>query len=90
LALSNLLRYVLVDWVRLMGNPFFRRYRDKHGLSRKDLAKLLGVTEGAIGHYERGVRSVTAKKAQEWSGVLGVLPAEILFPEPDVPQESAA
>lgn len=66
-----------------MANPFFRRYREEHGLSQKELAIKLGVTQGAIGHIERGIREVTAKKAREWAEVLGVTPAEIMFPELD-------
>jgi transcriptional regulator with XRE-family HTH domain len=71
-----------------MSNSFFKTYREKHGLSRKELALRLGVTEGAIGHIERGFRSVTAKRAVEWAEVLKVKPADIMFPEQ--PKQSKA
>ena len=73
-----------------MGNPFFRRYREAHGLSQKELADKLGVTQGAIGHIERGLRDVTAKKARAWAEILGVTPAEIVFPEPDAAEQPRA
>lgn len=71
-------------------NPFFRRYREAHGLTQSELAKRLGVTQGAIGHIERGIRDVTAKKAKAWAAILDVTPAEIMFPEPEQKEEAAA
>lgn len=34
-----------------------RRYRKAHGLSAARLGEMVGLTEGAILHYERGIRT---------------------------------
>lgn len=66
-----------------MGNPFFARYREQNALSRRQLAERLGISEGMVGHIERGIRGVTVANAKAWAEILGVSPIEILFPESD-------
>lgn len=65
-----------------MGNQFFPAFRKQQELSRKDLARLLGISESMVGHIERGDRGITVKRAIEWADVLGVHPGDILFADP--------
>lgn len=57
-----------------------REFRLARGLSRAELATLLGMTVAMVGHVERGVRRVrpeTALRLQEERGV----PAAVLRPD---------
>ncbi|WP_080310425.1 helix-turn-helix domain-containing protein [Burkholderia pseudomallei] len=51
-------------------NPL-ERYREKHRLTRKRLAEILGVSVQLVGHIERGVRGISAENAIKWEDLLG-------------------
>lgn len=56
------------------------QFRQSRGLSRADLAALLGLTVAMVGHVERGVRKIrpeTARRIERESGV----PAAVLRPD---------
>ena len=42
------------------------------GMTRTELAEKLGVTPGAIGHYERGIRSISAETVLLIADAFGV------------------
>lgn len=49
-----------------------RRYRKAKGLTQAQLADAVGLTEGAIRHYESGIRAVKPELLVEIANVLGV------------------
>lgn len=49
-----------------------RRYRKAKGLTQAQLADAVGLTEGAIRHYESGIRAVKPELLVEIAKVLGV------------------
>ncbi len=40
-----------------MATNNIREFREKSGLSQRALAEMIGVTQGAVGHYEKGRRT---------------------------------
>lgn len=51
-------------------------------LDQKDLAKKLGVTRSAIGHYERGTRTITPEMFEMWARACGFRVEVIIEEEP--------
>ena len=49
-----------------------RRYRKAKGLTQVQLADAVGVTEGAIRHYESGIRAVRPELLEGIANALGV------------------
>ena len=49
-----------------------RRYRKAKGLTQAQLADAVGLTEGAIRHYESGIRAVKPELLEEIANALGV------------------
>lgn len=56
------------------------RFRESRGLSRAELAALLGLTVAMVGHVERGVRKIGAETALRIERESGV-PAAVLRPD---------
>lgn len=56
-----------------------RQFRRAVGLSQKQLASLIGVTTGAIGFYERGLREPNLATIKKLATALNCKPAD-LFP----------
>jgi len=54
--------------------------REEKGLSRKQLARAVGVKEAMISHIENGIRGVSPKRANEYEATLGI-PKRDLCPE---------
>jgi transcriptional regulator with XRE-family HTH domain len=48
------------------------KYRETNGLSRSQLAGLLGCSESYVGHVERGVRRLSWQTAIDWEKKLGI------------------
>ena len=48
-----------------------QKWREEHGLSQTDAAKILGCTQGAISHIEIGRNMVSRENAKEWSEATG-------------------
>lgn len=57
-----------------------RTYRIKMALSQKDLAKLICVTTGAIGLYERGLREPSLATIKKLAIALHCKPTD-LYPD---------
>jgi transcriptional regulator with XRE-family HTH domain len=56
-----------------------KQYRERHGLSQEAMAKQIGVTQGIVWRWEKGLAEITADRAviiEEKIG--GELPAEAL------------
>ena len=49
-----------------------RRHRKAKGFTQAQLAEAVGLTEGAIRHYESGIRAVKPELLEEIAKVLGV------------------
>ena len=49
-----------------------RRYRKSRGMTQAQLAEAVGLTEGAVRHYESGVRAVKPELLESISAALGV------------------
>lgn len=49
-----------------------RRLREERGISRRELAKLLGCTVGNVGHIETGNQSLSLSQLATVAGRLGV------------------
>jgi len=49
-----------------------KQLREESGLQQKDIAKVLGVTESAIGHYERGARNLDPESIKKLADFFGV------------------
>lgn len=45
-------------------------FRSREGLTQERLAKMLGVTQEAIAHWENGRRKISAERALEFEGLL--------------------
>jgi transcriptional regulator with XRE-family HTH domain len=56
-----------------------RRCRQKQGLSRADIAILVGLSEQVYGRYERNSSKMTVSRLIHLSEVLGVSPLSMLF-----------
>jgi transcriptional regulator with XRE-family HTH domain len=48
------------------------KYRETKGLSRSQLAKLLGCSQSYVGHVERDIRRLSWKTAMAWEKKLGI------------------
>lgn len=51
-----------------------RRYRKAHGLSAARLGEMVGLTESAILHYERGIRTPVESQLEKIARALDVSP----------------
>lgn len=49
-----------------------RRYRKSRGMTQAQLAEAVGLTEGAVRHYESGIRAVKPELLESISAALGV------------------
>ena len=49
-----------------------RRYRKSRGMTQAQLAEAVGLTEGAVRHYESGIRAVKPELLESISTALGV------------------
>ena len=49
-----------------------RRYRKPRGMTQAQLAEAVGLTEGAVRHYESGIRAVKPELLESISAALGV------------------
>lgn len=49
-----------------------RRYRKLRGMTQAQLADTVGLTEGAVRHYESGIRAVKPELLESIAGALGV------------------
>ena len=49
-----------------------RRYRKSRGMTQAQLAETVGLTEGAVRHYESGIRAVKPELLESISAALGV------------------
>lgn len=49
-----------------------RRYRKSRGMTQAQLAEVVGLTEGAVRHYESGIRAVKPELLESISAALGV------------------
>lgn len=58
--------------------PAIRHYREEAGLSVSELARAVGVTEGAIRHYETGRQTPPIDKLESLGEALGVNPFLLL------------
>jgi transcriptional regulator with XRE-family HTH domain len=60
-----------VVWVRrLARNGGARAIREGAGISASEVARLIGVTPGAVSRWERGTRVPRGKIAEEWAALL--------------------
>ena len=49
-----------------------RRYRKSRGMTQAQLAEAVGLTEGAVRHYESGIRAVKPELLESIADTLGV------------------
>ena len=56
-----------------------RRCRQKEGLSRADVAKLVGLSEQVYGRYERNSSKMTVSRLIHLCEILGTSPLSMLF-----------
>ena len=49
-----------------------RRYRKLRGMTQVQLAEAVGLTEGAVRHYESGIRAVKPELLESIAAALGV------------------
>lgn len=49
-----------------------RRYRKLRGMTQAQLAEVVGLTEGAVRHYESGIRAVKPELLEAIAAALGV------------------
>jgi len=61
-----------------------RRVRERRALSQAELARASGVSTWAIVHAERGETSVHGSTARKLAAALGVEPAALMAPDPDL------
>lgn len=64
-----------------------KRMRIDEGLTQKELAKKLHVSESAVSMWERGERSIGFEKADEIADLFGVSLNEILEDRKSTPDE---
>lgn len=63
---------------------WLRFYRERAGLTQRELAGDAGVSYVTVNHLENGRRRASERVTRLLSSELGVEPAEMLFP-PDLP-----
>ena len=51
-----------------------RRFRKARGMTQAQVAEAIGATEGAVRHYEKGVRTPSEEQLAAIAGVLDVSP----------------
>ena len=49
-----------------------RRYRKLRGMTQTQIAEAVGLTEGAVRHYESGIRAVKPELLESIADILGV------------------
>lgn len=55
-----------------------REIRKKRNLSQRELGELLGVTQSAVGQFEKNGSNLRAETIQRIAAALGVLPGDLL------------
>ena len=59
-------------------------YKDKKGLSGRDLARELGISEAYLSQVLSGQRSLSKKLAQRISALTGIPVLNLLYPQGDL------
>lgn len=59
-----------------------KRFRERLGLSKEELAKRLGVSDVTVGYWESGRHDPRLSKLKNIAEVLGVTVYDLLFDEP--------
>ena len=54
-----------------------RRYRKSRGMTQAQLAEAVGLTEGAVRHYESGIRAVKPELLESISAALAYTHPEL-------------
>lgn len=54
-----------------------REYRERRGMTQKELAEALGVDQSAVSNWERGISEPTAFNIRRISDILGVSPGDL-------------
>ena len=54
-----------------------REYREKQGLSQKELAEALGIDQSAVSNWERGISEPTAFNIRRLADLFGVSPGDL-------------
>lgn len=67
-----------------------RTKREAAKVSQKDLAKLVGCTQGAIGHYESGRRQPDLKTCRKLVAALNAFGANVKLDDVFPPEQHAA
>lgn len=75
------------SYLLFMNSIKLREIRKARGLNQTELAAMIGVTQSAIGHYERGIRTIEAQKLTVLAKILEVSTDEILGIKPVAIQE---
>ena len=57
-----------------------KKYRELNDITQIELAEMVGVSKGMIGHIETGIRKVPHDGAWKWAKITG-LKLEKLIPE---------
>lgn len=65
-----------------MKTNMLKEIRTARGIKQTELAAMVGVTQSAIGHYERGLRAIESQKLIALANALGVTTDEILGVKP--------
>ncbi len=65
-----------------------KQLRKKAGLTQAELADAIGTTQGAVGHYEMGIKAPELSKLPAIAKALGVSVAD-LFAEPQGKEQAA-
>lgn len=65
--------------INMNGTHPIKQYRERHGLSQEAIARQIGVTQGIVWRWEKGIDEITADRAVIIEEKLGrELPAEAL------------
>jgi transcriptional regulator with XRE-family HTH domain len=56
-----------------------RFYREKKGLSQRELSKIMGITPSFVCTHELGKYIPTPDRLKQYAGILGVEPCELFF-----------
>jgi len=62
-------------------SEILKQYRSEHGISQRELAKQIGVTQAAVSLWERGERSPSIPLMRDIGALTGAPAEELLEPE---------